>query len=110
MLGRHHELKATGFPTGRSQLDRAGARWVGGQSISLNHAKFAAVDDDDQEFGWDDLQEEWAELTRMCRDPNSSSEESFSTTGRRCELQGRRCRPRDAVDVGRVDARLSLLP
>jgi hypothetical protein len=44
------------------EVDPTDYIWANGQPIALNYAKFAAVDEDDQEVGWDDLQEEWAEL------------------------------------------------
>jgi hypothetical protein len=35
------------------EVDPSDYIWAGGQPISLNHAKFAPVEDDDEEVGWE---------------------------------------------------------
>lgn len=44
------------------EVDPSDYIWLGGQPISLNHAKFAAVGENESELDWDELQEEWADL------------------------------------------------
>jgi len=48
------------------EVDPTDYIWAGGQLIGLNHAKFAPVDEDGPEVGWDDLEEEWADLDDDC--------------------------------------------